>query len=208
MNFPRAPAILPTEFAAALGHAVAGFGFLEEALKRAIHALSRDRIGDNPTEAELQQWFERMEEIADDSLGTLIDSFIATCTRCGALPQRTDLAEQLEILRQRRNLLCHASWKPGSRNGAWRPAFVSTKGEVFMGELTLKDLRDTRARTLRAARRVIAAMRRTGHEGWWVGSGDEPPPPPAPAALRPAAPVPAPRPGPIPPEPPIRKRRK
>ena len=207
MSFPRAPAILPAEFAAALGHAVAGFGFLEEALKRAIHALSRDRIGEAPTEAELQQWIERMEQIADDSLGTLIDSFIATCTRCGALPQRSELAEQLEILRQRRNLLCHASWKPGSRNGAWRPAFVSTKGEVFMGELTLKDLRDTRARTLRAARRVIAAMRRTGHEGWWVGSGEEPPAAPEPAT-RPVTPLPAQRPPPMPPEPPIRKRRR
>ena len=206
MSFPRAPAILPAEFAAALGHAVAGFGFLEEALKRTVHALSRDRIGESPTEAELQQWIERMEEIADDSLGTLIDSFIATCTRCGALPQRAALAEELGILRQRRNLLCHASWKPGSRHGAWRPAFVSTSGEVFLGELTLKDLRDTRARTLRAARQVIGAMRRTGHEGWWVGSGEEPPPPPEPADSRATPPAPVPAPAPLPPEPPIRRR--
>ncbi len=209
MSFPRAPAILPTEFAAALGHAVAGFGFLEEALKRAIHALSLDGMGASPTEAELQRWIERIEDLADDSLGTLIDSFLAACTRCGAAPIRAALAEELDTLRQRRNLLCHASWKPGSRNGAWRPAFVSTRGEVFLGELTLKDLRDTRARTLRMARRVIAAMRRTGHEGWWIGSGEDPPPAPEPAPVVPPAPPPPP---PLPPrrvpEPPIRKRRK
>lgn len=187
-SFPRAPAILPREFAAALGHAVAGFGFLEEALKRAIHALSLDGIGPNPGEADLQSWIERMEDLADDSLGTLIDSFLAACTRCGAAPTRVALTEELATLRQRRNLLCHASWKPGNRNGAWRPAFVSTKGEVFMGELTLSDLRDTRARTLRAARKVIGAMRRTGMEGWWVGSGDEPPPTPEPSPPQPPAP--------------------
>lgn len=209
MSFPRAPAMLPAEFAGALGRAVAGFGFLEEALKRAIYALSLDRIADDPTEAQLQAWIERIEDIADDSLGTLIDSFIASCTRCGTLPQRSNLAEELGVLRQRRNLLCHASWKPGSRNGAWRPAFVSTQGEVFMGELTLRDLRETRARTLHAARAVIAAMRRTGHEGWWVGSGEAPPPVPDPGG-RPPPPVRTekPRPRRLPPEPPIRKPRR
>lgn len=178
MPFPRAPAQLPADFATALGRAVAGFGFLEEALKRAIYALSLDRITPEPTEAELQVWIARIEDIADDSLGTLIDSFIASCTRCGALPERSRLAEELATLRQRRNLLCHASWRPGTHKGAWRPAFVSTQGEVFMGELTLRDLRETRARTLRAARAVITAMRRTGREGWWVGSGEAQPPAP------------------------------
>lgn len=205
MPFPRAPAMLPKEFATALGRAVAGFGFLEEALKRAIYALSLDRIAAEPTEAELQRWIERIEDIADDSLGTLIDSFIAACTRCGTLPERSRLAEELGILRQRRNLLCHASWRPGTRKGAWRPAFVSTQGEVFVGDLTLRDLRDTRARTLRAARAVIAAMRRTGHEGWWVGSGEAPPPAPEPAKAGPAPPKADPAPAEHPPVPPVRK---
>lgn len=197
--FPRAPAILPGDFAEALGRAVAGFGFLEEALKRAIHALSRDRLGEAATEAELQEWITRIEDLADDSLGTLIDSFLAACDRCGATPQRKKLAESLSLIRERRNLLCHASWKPGSQPGRWRPAFVSTRGEVFMGEITLRDLRDTRAHTLRAARAVIGAMRRTGREGWWVGSGDDPPPvdeAPSPRKPRPLRPDPAPHPPP------------
>ncbi|MDO5604679.1 MAG: hypothetical protein Q4G25_05895 [Paracoccus sp. (in: a-proteobacteria)] len=203
MTFPRAPARLPADFAAALGHAVAGFGFLEEALKRAIHALSRDRLGDDATEAELQVWIERMEDIADDSLGTLIDSFIAACHRCGADPERQELARTLTTIRERRNLLCHASWKPGSTAGRWRPAFVSTRGEVFVGEITLAQLRDTRALTLHAARAVIAAMRRTGREGWWIGAGEAPPEEPKPAA--PHTPPPRPTPEAHPPAPAPRK---
>ena len=69
MPLPRAPDRLPDEMAAALGHAVAAFGFLEEALKRAIFSLTRKGLGQDAQDHALEAWLRRMEEIADDTLG-------------------------------------------------------------------------------------------------------------------------------------------
>ena len=68
MSLPRAPDRLSDEMALAIGHAVSGFGFLEEALKRAIFSLTRQGLGEDATESALEKWLRRMEEIADDSL--------------------------------------------------------------------------------------------------------------------------------------------
>lgn len=162
MSMPRAPATLPRDFAEALGRAVAGFGFLEEALKHAIHALSRDRLGDTPSESELDAWVTRMEQVQGDSLGTLIESFVASCLRCGA---KRDLSEALRTIRDRRNVLCHASWKPvpAEKGGGWRPAFVSSRNIHVPDRMEPADLRRIRAKTLVLARQVIIIARETGY---------------------------------------------
>ena len=51
MALPRAPDRLSDDMAAAIGHAVSAFGFLEEALKRAIFSLTRQQLGQDETEA-------------------------------------------------------------------------------------------------------------------------------------------------------------
>lgn len=172
MSLPRAPATLPDDFAAALGHAVAAFGFLEEALKRGIYALSRDSLGDEPGEAELDAWVTRMEQIAGDSLGTLIDSFIAACERGGALPlvPRRELAATLRAVRDRRNMLCHASWR-AVEGGGWRPGFVSSRGSEVPERMVAADLEAIRAETLEVARAVVEVARDTGHDRWTPEEG-------------------------------------
>lgn len=161
MSLPRAPATLSGDFAEALGHAVAGFGFLEEVLKHAIHALSLDRLGDSPTEAEIDGWAARMEQIRGDSLGTLIDSFLAACDRCGT---RRDMRAELQAIRDRRNMLCHASWKPvpEAEGGGWRPAFVTSREIAVPARMAAADLRHIRAETLVAVRRITAIARASG----------------------------------------------
>lgn len=167
MSLPRAPAILPDDFAAALGHAVAAFGFLEEALKRAIYALSRDDLGDTPGEAELDAWVMRMEQIADDSLGTLIDAFVSACDRCDAeaAAEARALARDLRSVRDRRNMLCHASWRP-AEGGDWRPGFVSSRGIPAPERMDVADLIVIRTDALAAARRVVVIARQTGNDSW------------------------------------------
>lgn len=167
MSLPRAPATLPDDFAAALGHAVAAFGFLEEALKRGIYALSRDHLGDMPGEAELDAWVMRMEQIADDSLGTLIDGFVSACDRCDAeaAAGARALAADLRSVRDRRNMLCHASWRP-AEGGDWRPGFVSSRGIPAPERMAAADIDVIRADALAAARNVVAIARRTGNDSW------------------------------------------
>ncbi|MDP5308008.1 hypothetical protein [Paracoccus spongiarum] len=171
MTLPRAPDRLSDEMASAIGHAVSGFGFLEEALKRAIFSLTRQDLGQEADDTELRRWLRRMEDIADDTLGTLIDSFAASMRQAG-IEDCQSLAEDLDRIRLHRNLLCHASWRPGQQAGYWHPTFINTRGERFPDDMNAGDVRDIHALTLRAARRVVSIMRSTGIDGQWAGLGD------------------------------------
>ena len=168
MSMSRTPARLPDDFAAQLGHAIASFGFLEEALKRAIFALSLEGLGKRPDDRALASFLQRMEEIADDTLGTLIDQFIKQMARAQVRGQ-DHLAAELRAIRRNRNLLCHASWKPSEKKGHWHPSFLNTKGEVFPNDLNADDIAAITAETLDVAARIVAIMRATGIEGEWVG---------------------------------------
>lgn len=172
MPLPRAPDRLSDEMAAALGHAVSGFGFLEEALKRAIFSLTRKGLGEDAGDAALEAWLRRMEGIADDSLGTLIDSFVAAMNHA-RVEDRQTLEHSLRQLRLMRNLLCHASWRPADRPGYWHPTFINTRGERFPDDLCAQDVTQIHADTLAAARRIVAIMRATGIDGEWIGHADK-----------------------------------
>ena len=171
MTIPRAPDRLSDEMATAIGHAVSAFGFLEEALKRAIFSLTRKDLGEEVTEKAMQKWLRRMEDIADDTLGTLIDSFLAAL-RKDRVADRQELAGVLGEIRMQRNLLCHASWRRGKEPGRWHPTFINTRGESFPDDMGTEEVMAVHATTLKTARRVVSIMRATGIEGEWLGWDD------------------------------------
>lgn len=173
-GLPRRAARLPDDFAAALGHAVAGFGFLEEALKRGIHALSLEDLGETPSEAEVDAWVTRMAQITGDSLGTLIDSFLAGLDRQGIEgAARRRLTPQLHAVRDSRNMLAHASWQP-TGDGGWRPGFVSNRGKPVPERMDPSDLEAIRRQSADVAAEVLALARATGQDGWTLdGQGSE-----------------------------------
>ena len=168
MTIPRAPDRLSDEMAIAIGHAVSAFGFLEEALKRAIFSLTRKGLGEDVSDKAMQKWLHRMEDIADDTLGTLIDSFLAALRQAG-VKDRDELAAELADIRFKRNLLCHASWRRGKKPGYWHPTFINTRGESYPDDISPDDVLAVHARTLVIARRAVSIMRATGIDGEWLG---------------------------------------
>lgn len=168
MTDPVAPVHLPDDMAMAIGHAVSAFGFLEEALKRAIFSLTRQELGEDVGDKALRQWLRRMGDIADDTLGTLIDSFVAAMKTARA-DGHHELAEDLRAIRLHRNLLCHASWRPGQSPGHWHPTFINTRGDRYPGDMDAAAILAVHRGTLDAAARVLAIMRDTGIDGEWAG---------------------------------------
>lgn len=152
-----------------LGQCVANFGWLEEIIKRAIYALDRARLADDLTQTELATWLDHIGQIADDSLGTLIDQLGAAIRRHPGLRDRDAIIDRLADLRHYRNLLCHASWRPTERPGHWHPAFVAARGEINEGPMSVTDLDRVRQETVDLGAMVLQVMRATGVTGRWAG---------------------------------------
>ena len=150
--------------AAELGLTIAGFGHLEDMLKRAIFALERAGLDGNIHERDFRAWLGRMDHVAADSLGTLIDRLDRALTRARHPDQ--DLKAQLDEVKGWRNLLCHAAWKPLA-GGDWQPAFMNTAGEVFDGTLAVEELRAIRAMTLDSARRAARVIHAIEEGSTW-----------------------------------------
>lgn len=148
---------LPAPLAAQLGLTIASFGHLEDMLKRAIFALDRDLLSGAIREDDFRQWLRRMDHVAADSLGTLIDRLDRTLMREGR--GDPDLTADLDEIKTWRNLLCHATWLPDG--AGWVPLFVNTRGEVHDRAMDETDLAAIRAMTLDAAnraRRIIETL--------------------------------------------------
>lgn len=144
--------MLPPAFASELGWTIAGFGHLEDMLKRAIFALDRGRLSGAIRDIDFQSWLQQMDHVAADSLGTLIERLDRTLARSGnALP---DLISELDAIKFSRNLLCHAAWLPTDDDDEWIPLFANTRGETFETPMTVHKLIGVRNRTLDAAARI------------------------------------------------------
>lgn len=148
-----APAVwheLPAPLAAELGQTIASFGHVEDMLKRAIFALDRHRLPGGLGDADFRAWLRRMDHVAADSLGTLIERMERTLARENIADP--ELLGQLDEIKAWRNLLCHAAWQPVAEG--WQPRFANTQGEMFEAPMDASDLAAIRAMTLDAARRV------------------------------------------------------
>lgn len=164
---------LPAAFASALGQCVADFGWLEETIKRAIYSLDRARLAEDLKPEELQRWLTRISGIADDSMGTLIEQLDAAMRRNPGISDRNQITDELGRIKQQRNLLCHASWRPTDDPARWHPAFVNTHGEVADRAISMAELEQLSADTTALGARVLAVLHGSGVESYWAGD-DQP----------------------------------
>lgn len=155
---------LPEPLAVEIGWAVASFGHLEDMLKRAIFALDRRRLPASIHDSDFRNWLRRMDHVAADSLGTLIERLDRTLLSEGRADP--ELIGQLDEVKSWRNLLCHANWRP--LGAAWQPVFANTRGEIFDSPLDAPDIRAIRDMSLDSARRVARIIEALddGGNGW------------------------------------------
>ncbi len=122
------------EFWAALGRAIATFGFLEEILGKAIFSFTGTRrFPVDEVDAEYQKWLPVLERALSDQLGKLIGSY-ETAVRSHNTADVPNLAALVVDLRNAaviRNALCHGSWRPPDAEGRSVPLFVNNKKEIF-----------------------------------------------------------------------------
>ena len=122
------------DFWEALGRAVATFGFLEDALAKAIFAFTATKYyKEEESEAAYKAWLPKLERALTDPLGNLIDAYgKAVRDHGGEKVENFDqLLEDLRSAGSTRNVICHGSWGLPDCNGATVPSFVNRQKEVF-----------------------------------------------------------------------------
>jgi hypothetical protein len=157
----------PPEFWEALGRTVATFGFLEEALGKAIFAFTGMRqVPEENAEAEYRKWLPTLEKALTDALGSLIDAYgKAVRTHGGSTIGNFDqLLDDLRAMSGIRNALCHGSWnrKPDA-DGRSVPFFFNRKQEQFELALNAEVLRHLQRQVLKLTCDVINSVTYVGH---------------------------------------------
>jgi len=149
-----------------LGRAVATFGFLEDALCKAIFALTATtRYTESEIEAAYNAWLPTLERALVDPLGNLIDAYGKALrnNQSANVGNIDDLLADLRSASALRNIICHASWPPPNSAGAAVPSFVNKKREVFQSPIDIPFLRQLQKS---AADLGCAVIDTVTHMGW------------------------------------------
>lgn len=148
-----------------LGRTVATFGFLEDALCKAIFALSATTSYDeDEIEAAYSAWLPTLERALADLLGNLIDVF-GNAIRKSQNANVENLGDLLADLRSAsalRNVICHGSWAPPDSKGATVPFFVDKQGHMFQTPIDFSFLEQLQKSAADLACEVIDTVARIG----------------------------------------------
>jgi hypothetical protein len=154
------------EFWSALGRAVATFGFLEEALGKAIFSFTATReIPDDKIQAEFEKWLPTLQRALSDPLSGLIDSY-GKAVRAHKGATITNLDSLLEDLRSAsavRNVLCHGSWRVPDDKGKSIPFFVDKKHRMFRTPIDIAYLQQVQRHVVELTCTIINTVT---HMGW------------------------------------------
>lgn len=163
-NYPTQ--LHPPEFWEVLGRTVATFGFLEEALSKAIFAFTGMRqIPEEESAEAYAKWLPTLEKALTDALGSLIDSYGKAVRAHGGatIANFNELLEDLRAASGIRNALCHGSWnrKPDAE-GRSIPFFINRRQRKFELALNADDLRQLQRQVLKLTCDVINSVTQMG----------------------------------------------
>jgi hypothetical protein len=113
---------------------VATFGFLEDALCKAIFAFTATtHYPEEEIEDAYREWLPTLERALVDPLGNLIDVYgkAVRNNSTSTIENLDDLLKALRAASKIRNVICHGSWGPPDARGATVPFFVNKQKEIF-----------------------------------------------------------------------------
>ncbi|WP_456293242.1 hypothetical protein [Pseudomonas sp. AK106] len=153
------------EFWEQLGRAVATYGFLEQALGRAIFALTATRqYGQDELEEAYGKWPGLLERALSDPLGPLIDAYREALDNHHEMPaaKPEQLIKDLKCAAKLRNVLCHGSWQVPDVEGKSLPLFVDKKLNIFATSIDVAWLQQVREHVASLACDVIDSVSSMG----------------------------------------------
>lgn len=179
LDIVKLPRQFPThkhesKFWEALGRTIATFGFLEEALGKAIFSFTATRnYADSEIDEALEKWRPTLEKALADPLGNLINLYQKS-VREHSESTITNLDELVDDLRKAsivRNALCHGSWREPDQTGRSVPFFVNRQIEVFDTAVDIPFLQQTQQHV---AELVCAVINTVTHMGWQFPGSNSP----------------------------------
>ena len=150
-----------------LGRAVGTFGFLEEVLRRAIFVLTGTKSyeSDDDVKNAYENWIATLERALVAELGTLIPMFeksVKEHHNC-KVGKFAELLEELNKVKDMRNLLCHASWQVPNDEGKALPQFVRSKDkQVNLTRMDAQYLRNVQLGTANLCCMVMSVVTSMG----------------------------------------------
>lgn len=171
VNLRELPALFPTnqhapEFWESLGRAVATFGFLEEALAKAIFAFTATKpYSDEEIQNALDGWLPKLQRALSDQLWNLTESYGKTVREHpeATIENLDELLDQLKEASKVRNVICHGSWRSPNSEGTSVPFFVSRQQERFETPVDVAHLKQLQRHVFEL---ICAAVSTVTHMGW------------------------------------------
>jgi hypothetical protein len=149
-----------------LGRTIATFGFLEEALSKAIFSFTAIRpYNQDEIQKAYNEWLPKLELTLSDTLGVLIKKYEKSVRDypMATVENFDGLIEALKASLTIRNVICHGSWRPPNLNGASKPFFVNRQKEIFETVIDSEYLNQTQRHVTELACEVINTVT---HMGW------------------------------------------
>jgi hypothetical protein len=165
------PELFPThlhkaEFWEALGRTVATFGFLEEALGKAIFSFTATKpYSEEEVQDAYAKWLPKLEHALKDQLGRLIKNYGNAVREHpdATITNLDELLKDLEAASKLRNVLCHGSWRTPDSSGASIPHFVNFQNEVFETPVDIDFLNRVQRQAAALVSEVVSTVT---HMGW------------------------------------------
>lgn len=167
----KLPQDFPTHIHAAqfweeLGRTIGTFGYLEDALTRAVFAFTATRqYSEDEIHEAYERWVKQLKKAMTDTLWNLGETYARAVkdNPKATITNVDDLVAAIKRVTVWRNILCHASWRSPDKDGASIPHFVNKRHEVVETAVSVETLREIRFETAALICDVVDTVTRMGY---------------------------------------------